>query len=146
MSYLAILTIIAAFHSYGLISGRIRTTILTGPMLIAAFGMLIGPAAINIIPLEIDNATFHILAEVTLILVLFADAANIDLKQLRRDHNLPLRMLLIGMPLSIVLTALGAMALLSNLSIWEALLGQMTLPSPYLLLGQVEDYHLLLDM
>jgi NhaP-type Na+/H+ or K+/H+ antiporter len=55
------------------------------------------------VPLEPASAALHILAEITLILVLFTDAANIDLRKLRRDHNIPLRMLAIGMPLSILL-------------------------------------------
>ena len=62
----------------------------------------------GLVPVGITNATFHTLAEITLILVLFSDAASIDLKQLGRDHNLPARMLLVGMPLTIALGIVAA--------------------------------------
>ena len=42
------------------------------------------------------------LAEITLILVPFTDVARIDLNHNRKDHDLPVRMLLIGLPLTVV--------------------------------------------
>jgi NhaP-type Na+/H+ or K+/H+ antiporter len=91
-------------------------------MLFTAFGLVAGPAFLGIVPLQIDNQSVHLLAEVTLILVLFSDAANIDLGQLRRDHNLPVRMLLIGMPLTIALGAAAALLFFGSLGFWEAAL------------------------
>jgi NhaP-type Na+/H+ or K+/H+ antiporter len=91
-------------------------------MLFTVFGLVAGPAFLGIVPLQIDNQSVHLLAEVTLILVLFSDAANIDLGQLRRDHNLPVRMLLIGMPLTIALGAAAALLFFGSLGFWEAAL------------------------
>ena len=39
-------------------------------------------------------------------MVLFADASRIDLRALRREFGVPLRLLAIGLPLTIVLGAL----------------------------------------
>jgi NhaP-type Na+/H+ or K+/H+ antiporter len=122
MDHVAILIIVAAFLVYGLISRRLQSTVLTGPMLFAGFGLLAGPAALDLIPIAITSSTIHTLAEITLILVLFSDAASIDLRQLRRDHNLPLRMLLIGMPLTIIFASVAALLCFTEFSIWEALL------------------------
>ena len=94
------LAITLALVAYGLISRKIEGSILTGPTLFTVFGLVAGPAALGLIPLQMGNEALHLLVEVTLILVLFSDAANIDLAQLRRDHNLPVRMLLVGMPLT----------------------------------------------
>src|SRR3712207_8656739 len=43
------------------------------------------------------STSIRTLAEATLAIVLFADAARIDLHALRRDHGLPLRLLAIGL-------------------------------------------------
>lgn len=130
MSHTSILIVLLAFLAYGLLSRRLESTILTGPMLFAGFGLVIGPVGADLIPFEITSSTIHTLAEITLILVLFSDAAAIDFWQLRRDHNLPIRMLLIGMPLTIGLTGLAAFMLMPDFTIWEAaLLGAILAPT-----------------
>ena len=48
------------------------------------------------------------LAEATLALVLFCDASRIDLRQLRREVGVPVRLLGIGLPLTIALGAVAA--------------------------------------
>lgn len=136
MDHLAILTVIAGFLAFGLASGRIQASLLTGPMLFAGFGLLAGPAVFNLVPLQIDNAVLHFLAEITLILVLFSDAAKIDLRQLRSDHNLPVRMLAIGMPVNIALGALVALMLFTDLTMWEAALLAAILAPTDAALGQ----------
>ena len=122
MNLTAILAVTVALIAYGLVSRKLEGSVLTGPMLFTVFGLVAGPAFLGIVPLQIDNQSVHLLAEVTLILVLFSDAANIDLGQLRRDHNLPVRMLLIGMPLTIALGAAAALLFFGSLGFWEALL------------------------
>ena len=115
---------------FSLVSGRLRNTVLTPPLVFTMFGLAIGPHVLGIADLDVDHRFVHGLAEVTLILVLFSDAARIDLRQVRSDHNLPIRMLLVGMPLIIVAgTALG-LALPLGLGLWEAaLLGAILAPT-----------------
>ena len=130
MSHVSILIILLAFLAYGLLSQRLQATVLTGPMLFAGLGLAVGPVGADLVPFQITSSTTHALAEITLILVLFSDAAAIDFRQLRRDHNLPVRMLLIGMPLTIALTGLAAFVLLTEFTIWEAvLLGAILAPT-----------------
>jgi len=87
---------------FALISGRLRDSVLPPPLVFTAFGLLIGQAVLGITDLDVGDRFIHGLAEVTLILVLFSDAARIDLRQVRADHDLPVRMLLVGTPLVIV--------------------------------------------
>ena len=136
MDVTGVLAITLALIAFGLISRKIEGTILTGPILFSAFGLIAGPAAFGLIPLQISNEGLHLLAEVTLILVLFSDAANIDLAQLRRDHNLPVRMLLIGMPLTIALGAMVAFLFFDGLGPWEAALLAAILAPTDAALGQ----------
>ncbi len=58
----------------------------------------------GLVDLTTTNFGLHILAEVTLILVLFSDAANIDLHQLRRHHNL---LILVPGPTVILVTSVS---------------------------------------
>ena len=78
---------------FSLVSGRLRDTVLTPPLVFTVFGLAIGPRVLGIADLDVDHRFVHGLAEVTLILALFSDAARIDLRQVRADHNLPIRML-----------------------------------------------------
>lgn len=136
MDVTAVLAITLALIAYGLISRKIEGSVVTGPILFSVFGLIAGPAALGLIPLQISNEALHLLAEVTLILVLFSDAANIDLVQLRRDHNLPVRMLLVGMPLTIVLGAVAAWLLFDTFGFWEAALLAAILAPTDAALGQ----------
>ena len=88
---------------FGLVSKRLEGTMLTAPMVFVIFGLVTGEAVFGAANLEFDHEFIRGLAEITLILVLFSDASRIDLKRLRRDHDLPVRTLLIGMPLTILL-------------------------------------------
>ena len=102
MDLLSIAIIVAGFLLFSLISGRLRGTMITAPLVFAGFGFLVGSGGIDLARTEVDHSIIHFVAELTLILVLFTDAARIDLTRLRRDHNLPVRMLLIGLPLAVV--------------------------------------------
>src|SRR6202034_2585490 len=62
------------------------------------------------------------LAEITLVLVLFSDASRVGLRDLRADAGLCLRLLGIGLPLTIGLGTVLAFALFHGTSIWLALL------------------------
>jgi NhaP-type Na+/H+ or K+/H+ antiporter len=136
VDHVAILTAAFGFLVLGLVSRRIQGSVLTGPMLFAGFGLLVGPAVLGLVPVKITNTALHFLAEITLVLVLFSDAASIDLRQLRRDHNLPVRMLAVGMPLSILMSLSLALLLFTEFTIWEAALLAAILAPTDAALGQ----------
>ena len=86
------------------------------------FGLLISSTVLGLTKdIKITNEILRILAEITLAVVLFTDASRIQLKLLRREYNLPLRLLGIGLPLTIVFGTIFALFLFPNeLNIWEA--------------------------
>ncbi len=130
--------VIVAFGllGYALVSGRLQQSAITPPMVFVAFGLIIGPGVLAVADLDVDTAVIDTLAELTLVLVLFTDAARIDLRLLWRDHNLPVRMLAIGMPLTI-LAGLGvAMALFDQFGLLEAALIAAVLAPTDAALGQ----------
>ncbi len=106
----------AAALAFALLSKRLEGSVLTLPIFIVAFGWAIGSGGFGIVALTPSHGSIHILAEITLVLVLFSDASRIDLKRLIADHNLPQRMLLIGMPLTIALGAIAAVLLFRDMS------------------------------
>ena len=106
--------------AFGLVSKRIRGTAVTPPMIFVLVGLLLGPAATGLLHVELGEGPLHLLSELTLIIVLFGDATRIELAVLRREFGLPVRLLGIGLPLSIVVGAASAKLLLPELSWWEA--------------------------
>ena len=106
---------------FGLISRKLEKSVITPPMAYVTFGLLISANGLGLIQeVEIANEIIKILAEITLAVVLFTDASRIQLKLLRQEYNLPLRLLGIGLPITIILGTVFASLLFTDLNIWEA--------------------------
>lgn len=132
----AIVMVAVAFFAYALVSGRLEGTVVTPPLVFAAAGFVIGTGSFGAGLVDAGHSALHVVAELTLILVLFSDAARIELKRVRSDHNLPLRMLAIGLPLAILFGAWVATELFPAFSLWEAALLAALLAPTDAALGQ----------
>ncbi|MFM5377146.1 cation:proton antiporter [Aeromonas dhakensis] len=96
------LAVIAAFLLiYSLIAGRFESRLINGPLLFLLMGWLLGPGGIELLSLSIDSDGIKLLAELTLVIVLFSDAANTNWQVLLANRSLPIRLLLIGLPLTL---------------------------------------------
>jgi sodium/hydrogen antiporter len=118
------------------ISQRLAGTPITPAMLFVAFGLVFGPEALDDIDLSSTGSAVRVLAEATLALVLFCDASRIDLGQLRRAADVPLRLLGIGLVLTIALGAVAAATLFGELSVEEAVILAIVLAPTDAALGQ----------
>jgi NhaP-type Na+/H+ or K+/H+ antiporter len=118
------------------ISGRLSGTPVTAAMMFVAVGLLAGPEVLDEIDVESSSGTVRALAEATLALVLFCDASRIDLRLLRRDLGVPLRLLGIGLPLTIALGAVAAAVIFAQLSVEEAVILAIVLAPTDAALGQ----------
>lgn len=136
MDLATIAAVTAIFLAYSLVSGKLSGTIVTAPMLFVAIGFAAGSGGFGVVAVNVQHEVIHLIAELTLILVLFTDAARIDLGRVRRDHNLPSRMLLIGLPLTMLFGALVAAFLFPGFSFWEAALLAALLAPTDAALGQ----------
>lgn len=112
-----------------LISNRLERFALTPPMIFVVLGILIGPMALQWVTPDLDALWLKSLAEVSLALILFSDASQIKRSHLLRHEGLPLRLLLIGLPLMIVLGTVVAWWLLGLTWIMAALLSTMLAPT-----------------
>jgi NhaP-type Na+/H+ or K+/H+ antiporter len=121
---------------YAGLSRRLERTVLTGPMLFVAAGLLAGTEVLGWLDLGIESGAVRVLAEATLTLVLFADASRIDLAALRREIALPARLLGIGLPLTIAVGTVIAAVLFTQLSWLEALVLAIVLAPTDAALGQ----------
>src|SRR5215831_8136227 len=104
---------------YSLIAGRVERSWISGPIVFAAAGVILGPTVLVLLRLDLDAADLRVLAEATLAMVLFTDAANADLRVLRSTLALPGRLLLIGLPLTILLGFAAAWLMFPSLGILE---------------------------
>jgi NhaP-type Na+/H+ or K+/H+ antiporter len=114
---LAIISVIA--FAYSAVAGRIERSVVTGPIIFLMVGLICGPFGLGILDLDVENIEFRVLADITLALILFIDAANANLKVLRRNWEIPGRMLLIGMPLVILLGVVIGRYIFPGMSLFE---------------------------
>jgi NhaP-type Na+/H+ or K+/H+ antiporter len=121
---------------FAAISGRIRGTSITAPMVFTAVGMLVGAEALGLLDPEPAGEGVKLLAEATLTVVLFADASRIDLRSLRAEVGVPIRLLGIGLPLTLVAGFAVAVVLLGGLAWPEALVLAVILAPTDAALGQ----------
>ncbi|MFD8194553.1 cation:proton antiporter [Streptomyces wuyuanensis] len=120
----------AATAGYALVSQRIAATVVTAPLFFTACGVLIGPAGLGLFGLEHNAGPVLVLVETALALVLFTDAMSLRGRQLHQGRFLPVRLLAIGLPLTIAAGWLLAWPLLSGLTVWEmALIATVLAPT-----------------
>ena len=115
---------------YSAVAGRVERSWISGPIVFTGFGFILGPDGLGVLRINISGEGLRLLAELTLAMVLFTDAANADFGVVRRNLGLPERLLLIGLPLTIVLGLLFAAIVFSSLGILEmALLAALLAPT-----------------
>jgi len=107
---------------YAGFAARFDRASITMPMIFVAFGVLLGPYGFGLFQSTVEWLAIERFVEVTLVLLLFADAATLSFHQVSEDRLLPARLLLIGMPLTIVFGGLVALALFPGEKLGFALL------------------------
>ena len=121
------LGILAAFiFCYSLVAGRVERAAASGPIVFVVAGFIMGPMILGWFDGDVSRNEIKVLADLTLALILFIDAANADFSVLKKQFRIPTRMLLVGLPGVIFLGTLAAAVLFHKLSFFEAaILGTM---------------------
>src|SRR6478672_10758967 len=104
-------------------SARFGRAHLTGPIIFVAVGVALGLMGSG----AVESSTGRTIAEVTLALVLFHDAAQLQPREIRGDSVFIARLLVIGLPLTIGLGYVVALGLFPVGGTWSALLVAATL-------------------
>ena len=112
--------IAAAVFLWGVLSGRLERADLTAPIVFTVVGALLHRA--GLVHGDLAPETLKPLVEVTLVWVLFSDAARVRVHDLRDDVGLVVRLLAVGLPLT-VLAGWGLAAwLFPGMGVWVSLL------------------------
>ena len=115
------LAILALFiFIYSMVAGRIERSAISGPMVFVVAGFLMGPFGFGWLKGDSTSSDLRTLADLTLALILFIDAANADMSILKRQFKIPARMLLLGLPGVIALGFGLAVLMFDGLSLYEA--------------------------
>lgn len=120
MSWGDLAVVAALIVVWAVISGRAEKVGITAPMVFAVGGLALGGE--HALHISLSASTIKITAEITLVLILFSDAARLRLTSLRHDMGLPVRLLGIGLPLTVALGAIFAAGLFRGLGTWLAIL------------------------
>jgi NhaP-type Na+/H+ or K+/H+ antiporter len=126
----------AVVLAYALGSRRLELSVVSAPMVFVAAGILAGPDALDLVNLDATHGTAFHVAELALAILLFSDAARIDVHSLRGNASLPGRLLGIGMPVTIALGMAAGAVFLTELEFWEAAIVAAVLAPTDAALGQ----------
>jgi sodium/hydrogen antiporter len=113
------LSLVITFSVFAAWFGRFSVTM---PMFLVLVAALVGPDALGWLDIPATAATSELVLELTLAMILFADASTLDLKKVRLDAGLPTRLLSIGLPLTVLLGAAVAYLLFPDEGLGFALL------------------------
>ena len=112
----------AAFFGFALVSKRIQGTILTPPILFTLGGLLLSRILAETAGLTYNEGGLHVLAELTLILVLATDASQISLSDLRKMKAIPVRLLTLALPLIIIMGTIVGYLIFPGIGWYQAAL------------------------
>lgn len=112
----------AALFAWVAFGGGLEKLKLTGPILFAGVGVLAGPEVLGLLSSPGIGGTeaILVLAEITLALLLFSDAARLGIGAAIRDSKPALRVLAIGLPLTILAGWGVGLLVLDELLLFEA--------------------------
>ena len=105
-------------------------------MVFVAIGILASPMGTGILSVKIDAGVVQIIASITLVLVLFVDASSISVPSLIRERRLPMRLLLIGLPLTMLFGSIADSLIFQDMRLWVVLLMALILSPTDAALGQ----------
>ncbi|WP_406610097.1 cation:proton antiporter [Agarivorans sp. JK6] len=117
----ATLGILAAIvFLYTLVAKKVEDTIISGPMIYVALGLVLGAPGLGLIGTDASSADLRLLADITLALILFSDAAHANLSVVRKQALYPTRMLALGLPGAIAIGFAVGYLLFDEFSVIEA--------------------------
>jgi sodium/hydrogen antiporter len=105
---------------WSLLSARLERLYISAPIAFVVLGLVFTHGPLALIDVHLQSSTARSIAEVTLALVLFVDASRINVQKLKADAVLPVRLLGIGLPLTIGLGCIVAAGLYPGTGLWVA--------------------------
>jgi NhaP-type Na+/H+ or K+/H+ antiporter len=132
------LTVLGALLVFGaLVSGIARRSLLSLTAVFVLAGVVLGRGGFDVLRFDATGGFVSALAVVALVVILFRDGLEVEGEMLRTEWHLPLRKLVLAMPITAAIVAVAAAAL-TDLSWTEAfLLGALLSPTDPVLSSSV---------
>jgi NhaP-type Na+/H+ or K+/H+ antiporter len=132
------LTVLGGLLVFGaLVSGIARRSLLSLTAVFVLAGVVLGRGGLDVLRFDATGGFVSSLAIVALVVILFRDGLEVEAEMLRTEWHLPLRKLVLAMPITAAIVAATAVAL-TNLSWTEAfLLGALLSPTDPVLSSSV---------
>ena len=131
-----LLTIAAVLLLYGVVSRPLDKRGVTSALVFTVVGLALGTAGLELLELELESAVAETVTEIALALLLFSDAARLDLLELRRHRKWPSRLLLVGLPLTLIAGTGASLLVFPGMALASAFLLSTMLASTDAALGQ----------
>src|SRR3954470_10485541 len=132
------LTVLGALLVFGaLVSGIARRSILSLTAIFVLVGGVLGQGGLEVLRFDPTSGFLSALATVALVVILFRDGLEVEGEMLRHEWHLPLRALVLAMPITTAIVAV-AVAALTDLSWTQAfLVGALLSPTDPVLSSSV---------
>ncbi len=125
---------------YAVVSGLVKKWYTAPALIFVLFGIVLGPFAFNVIEGGTDTANFTVIAQLALTVILFNQAAELDLSAVIRRGDVTFRLLVIGIPLALLLGTATALLVLPVMPLWEAVcLAAIVAPTEVALIDALLD-------
>ncbi len=120
----------ACFVLWALVSARLERVNVSAPIAFVVLGLVVAHEPLSLLDVHLTSSTLRSVAEITLALVLFSDASRVNVRELRADVAVPVRLLGIGLPLTIAAGTACAAVLFGGVDIWvAAVIGAIVAPT-----------------
>ena len=120
MHYTTPLVLAVLVLGYAVVSERVNRSFIAPALIFLLLGMGLGPFGLGVLEAGAGTEGYTVLAQLALTMILFNQAAKLRLDRIRMHGPVTLRLLIVGIPLTVLLGALTATVLLPVLPWWEA--------------------------
>ncbi len=125
---------------YSVVSGLIKRWYVAPALVFVAFGIVLGPFVFDVIDIGTNAPSFTVVAQLALTVILFNQAAELDVAAVMKRSQIIFRLLVIGIPLALVLGTVTAVLVLPVMPLWEAVcLAAIVAPTEVALIDALLD-------
>lgn len=125
---------------YAVVSGLVKKWYVAPALIFVLFGIALGPYGLDVIDSGPETTTFTVIAQLALTVILFNQAAELDLSAALRRGDVTFRLLVVGIPLALVLGTATALLVLPVMPLWEAVcLAAIVAPTEVALIDALLD-------
>lgn len=122
--------IAACFLLWGLVAARLERWDVSAPIAFVVLGLVVTHGPTTIVHVNLHSSAVRTLAEIALALVLFVDASRVNARRISEAPAIPLRLLGLGLPMTIAAGAVVAAALFASGGWWvAAVIGAIVAPT-----------------